>query len=382
MTTKDIILRAEQYANKENADFYSYAEKVAMLNESWNTLYQYLCNTGDKYWVKRVSFTGKEIALPKDCYQISAVYKKVGNNEVQIYKYSLINNTIKLDKFYNLGSDSFILEYYPRPTTFTFRDAIRKCPFQLEGMLDIQNGRVLGYANDNYYLYDTATKQTKNFQFSSTRWLLAHIYKDSAIVGVNSNGRYDISYDGTLIASELDTIVIYNNCVHFIRSGNLVDVMGNVIRQWEITEPGWYTTEDFNTFTKQEGVLAVNNSVSIIKDTYTGIVDGTKSYTTYKIIGYFDTNSFLTRDALTSTYYIESECNDVNVDYPNNVFFTYLAIDVALKMRSKQGIDNAQLDSQWAIAKNALFNSIEKNKGNHVTIKDVYTDDECCGIYY
>ena len=51
-------------------------------------------------------------------------------------------------------------------------------------------------------------------------------------------------------------------------------------------------------------------------------------------------------------------------------------------MRSKQGIDNSQLDSQWAIAKNALFNSIEKNKGNHVTIKDVYTDDECCGIYY
>ena len=54
MTTRDIILRAEQYANKENADFYSYAEKVSMLNESYISLYQYLLNTGDKSWIKEL----------------------------------------------------------------------------------------------------------------------------------------------------------------------------------------------------------------------------------------------------------------------------------------------------------------------------------------
>ena len=67
-TTRDLILRAEQYANKENASFYSYAEKVAMLNESYVSLYQYLCNTGDKYWVKEYMSDSKEIILPKDCY--------------------------------------------------------------------------------------------------------------------------------------------------------------------------------------------------------------------------------------------------------------------------------------------------------------------------
>lgn len=380
MTTKDIILRAEQYANKENADFYSYSEKVAMLNESWITIYQYLCNTGDKYWCKRVNFTGKEIVLPKDCYQISAVYRKAGRREEQIYKYSLFNNTIKLDEDLYSDSYSYILEYYPTPINLAFRDTIRKCPFQLEGMLDITDGKVFGYANGAYYIYDTNLKQNLAPSITSAQWNYAHIYKDSAIVGIKNDGSYEIFYNGTLTSAE--TIVIYNNNVHYVSSGNLLDVNGNIVCQWETTEPGWYTTEDFITFTKQDGVLAVNNSVSIVYNTHTGVVDNSKSYTTYRIIGYYDTNSFLTKDFLTNIYYIESEYNDTNINYPNNIFFTFLALDIALKMRSKQGIDNTQLNSQWVVAKNALFNSIEKNKGNHVTIKDVYNNDESFGIYY
>ena len=380
MTTKDIILRAEQYANKENADFYSYAEKVAMLNESWITIYQYLCNTGDKYWCKRITFTGKEMVLPKDCYQISAVYRKSGRIEEQIYKYSLFNNTIKLDEDLYSGSYSYILEYYPTPINLAFRDAIRKCPFQLEGMLDITDGKVFGYANGSYYIYDTNLKQNLTPSITSAQWNYAHIYKDSSIVGIKNDGSYEIFYNGTLISAE--TIVIYNNNVHYVSSGNLLDVNGNIVCQWEITEPGWYTTEDFITFTKQDGVLTVNNSVSIVYNTHTGVVDNSKSYTTYRIIGYYDTNSFLTKDFLTNIYYIESEYNDTNINYPNNIFFTFLALDIALKMRSKHGLDNTQLNSQWVVAKNALFNSIEKNKGNHVTIKDVYNNDESFGIYY
>ena len=380
MTTKDIILRAEQYANKENADCYSYAEKVAMLNESWITIYQYLCNTGDKYWCKRITFTGKEIVLPKDCYQISAVYIKAGRREEQIYKYSLFNNTIKLDEDLYSGSYSYILEYYPTPINLAFRDAIRKCPFQLEGMLDITDGKVFGYANGSYYIYDTNLKQNLTPSITSTQWNYAHIYKDSSIVGIKNDGSYEIFYNGTLTSAE--TIVIYNNNVHYVSSGNLLDVNGNIVCQWKTTEPGWYTTEDFIIFTKQDGVLAVNNSVSIIYNTHTGVVDNSKSYTTYRIIGYYDTNSFLTKDLFTNIYYIESEYNDTNINYPNNIFFTFLALDIALKMRSKQGIDNTQLNSQWVVAKNALFNSIEKNKGNHVTIKDVYNNDESFGIYY
>lgn len=378
MTTKDIILRAEQYANKENADFYSYAEKVAMLNESWTTLYQYLCNTGDKYWCKRVAFKGKTLTLPSDCYQISAVYRKAGRKEDQVYRYSLFNNTIKLDEDLYSSSYSYELEYYPIPQVLSFRDVVKKCPFQLTGMQDITDGKVLRYDGSRYIVYDVNLKQNIDLPIVD-KWDFVHIYKDSAVVGVNGNNYY-VLYNNYIHG--VTTIVIYNNNVHYVTEGNLVDVRGNVICPWTLTETGWYTTNDFTDFVKSEGVLAVNNSVSIIPDTLTGVADSAKSYTLHSIVGYYDTNSFLTKDLLTGTFYIESEYNDTTINYPNNVFFTFLALDIALKMRSKQGIDNTQLDSQWTIAKNALFNSIEKNKGNHVTIKDVYNNDESFGIYY
>lgn len=377
MTTKDIILRAEQYANKENADFYSYAEKVAMLNESWTTLYQYLCNTGDKYWCKRITFNGKTLTLPADCYQISAVYRKAGRKEDQVYRYRLFNNTIKLDEDLYSSSYSYVLEYYPNPKVLNFRDNVKKCAFQLTDIQDISDGKVLRHDGNRYVVYDTVTKQNINLPITG-KWDWAHIYKDSAIVGIKDDNCY-ILYDNVIRGAT--TIVIYNNNVHHVIGSNLVDVHGNIICPWTLTETGWYTTDDFTEFKKNEGVLIVND-VSIKPDTRTGIADGEKSYTTHAIVGYYDSNSFLTKDTISGTYYVESEYNDTTINYPNNVFFTFLAIDIALKMRSKQGIDNTQLDSQWAIAKNALFNSIEKNKGSHVTIKDVYNYDESFGIYY
>src|SRR5574344_444506 len=142
ITTRDLILRAEQYANKENASFYSYAEKVAMLNESYVSLYQYLCNTGDKYWVKEYISDSKEIILPKDCYQISAVYEKSNNRIKQIYDYKLKNNTIYIDREH-LNSVVFIVEYYPQPIELNYKDDIKKAAFQLSNMIDINDGKVL-----------------------------------------------------------------------------------------------------------------------------------------------------------------------------------------------------------------------------------------------
>ena len=233
------------------------------------------------------------------------------------------------------------------------------------------------YNQNKYVVYDTVTKQNINLSIVD-KWDFIHIYKDSSIVGIKNNKCY-IFYDNYM--HDVNTIVIYNNNVHYVKDGNLIDVKGNVICPWTIAKTGWYTTDNFTDFVKNEGILIVND-VSIKPSTHTGIADGEKSYTTHIIVGYYDNNSFLTKDAISGVYYIESAYNDTTINYPNNVFFTFLAIDIALKMRSKQGIDNTQLDSQWTIAKNALFNSIEKNKGNHATIKDVYNNDESFGIYY
>lgn len=377
-TTRDLILRAEQYANKENASFYSYAEKVAMLNESYVSLYQYLCNTGDKYWVKEYMSDSKEIILPKDCYQISAVYEKSNNRIKQIYDYKLKNNTIYIDREH-LNSVVFIVEYYPQPIELNYKDDIKKAAFQLNNMVDISDGKVLIKDATYFKIYDTVSKRELLTSLPISE--LAHMYDDGNIVSFGSTYKaYNI---GTKILKDLGNIlVIYNNCVFYVNNGKICDIAGNIVATSNLTA-GAYMTEDFNTFKLCEGTLPINNR-TCIKNTAnikTGITDDCKVYTKYEIKGYCD-NAFLTYDALSGIYYIESLYNNVVIDYPNNVFYTIIAIDVALKMRSKQGIENGQLQQQYMMARASLFNSINKNKGNHIVIKDVYEDEQPGSIYY
>ena len=377
-TTRDLILRAEQYANKENASFYSYAEKVAMLNESYVSLYQYLCNTGDKYWVKEYISDSKEIILPKDCYQISAVYEKSNNRIKQIYDYKLKNNTIYIDREH-LNSVVFIVEYYPQPIELNYKDDIKKAAFQLSNMVDISDGKVLIKDVTYFKIYDTVSKRELLTSLPISE--LAHMYDDGNIVSVGSTYKaYNI---GTKTLKDLGNIlVIYNNCVFYVNNGNICDVAGNIVATSNLSA-GAYITEDFNTFKLCEGTLPINNR-TCIKNTAnikTGITDDCKVYTKYEIKGYCD-NAFLTYDALSGIYYIESLYNNVVIDYPNNIFYTIIAIDVALKMRSKQGIENGQLQQQYMMARDSLFNSINKNKGNHIVIKDVYEDEQPGSIYY
>ena len=376
ITTRDLILRAEQYANKENASFYSYAEKVAMLNESYVSLYQYLCNTGDKYWIKEYMSDSKEIVLPKDCYQISAVYEKSSNRIKQIYDYKLKNNTIYIDREH-LNSVVFIVEYYPQPIELNYKDDVKKCAFQLGNMADINDGKVLIKDSTYFKIYDTVSKRELLTSLPISYY--AHIYDDGTIVSFNSTYKaYNI---GTKTLTELGSIlIIYNNCVFYVNNGNICDIAGNIVAQSNLSA-GTYITEDFNTFNKLEGTFPINNRTFIKTSTGTGITDDCKVYTKYEIKGYCD-NAFLTYDALSGIYYIESLYNNVAIDYPNNIFYTIIAIDVALKMRSKQGIENGQLQQQYMMARDSLFNSINKNKGNHIVIKDVYEDEQPGSIYY
>ncbi len=378
MTTKDLILRAEQYANKENADFYSYAEKLAMLNESYVSLYQYLLNTGDKYWVKEIKSNKNIIALPADCYQISALYIALGSKRKQIYDYELKNNKVYVKCNANT---TFILEYYPVPIELVYKADIAKSPFNMTGLTDINDSSVLIRGEENYSLYDTVTKKT--YETALPVGDYAHIYSDGNIISYEtSTESYKCLNIGKNEVIDLGTtLVIYNNSVYYMNDNNLIDINGNVVKSDIELEAGTYITTDFTNYVKVDGILPINDRTFIVPETNTGVTDNQKVYTKFSIKGYYN-NAFITYNELTSTYFIECAYNDIEINYPNNIFYNAIALDVALKMRSKQGVDNMMLERQYLLAKTALFNSIEKNKGNHVKIKDVYEDYETGGIYY
>ena len=55
----DIIKRATQLADIENSDFISFSEKIALLNEAYQTIYQKGINKGNNSFVRYINTTNK-----------------------------------------------------------------------------------------------------------------------------------------------------------------------------------------------------------------------------------------------------------------------------------------------------------------------------------
>jgi hypothetical protein len=66
----DIVKRAEQLADIENSDFISFSEKIALLNEAYQVLYQKGINKDVNAFVKYINTKDRVIQLPRDFYQL------------------------------------------------------------------------------------------------------------------------------------------------------------------------------------------------------------------------------------------------------------------------------------------------------------------------
>ena len=360
-TANDIILRAQQYANMENTKFFSYAELTGMLNEAWQTLYQYLCNTGDKYWIKTVKFNGS-LTLPDDLYQIAAVY----DDKDQIFNFSSKNNTLTVD---HPNGKLYTLEYYPIPLTLTFKKDIEKSVFQCGSDGDVYCIRDELYlkkatgADGVITLTLNNIKDHKSVELPSLTGALFNIYNNGILS--DTSKLYDFK---SLTVKDIDgKPVIYNDTVFSYKDGVIKDLDGNEVMSVTLPDAASYYTEDWVTFINTHSLpwkgvsISGNNVIS---------ANGTLVYTKYKPIGYCN-NSILTKDVF-GTLYTESMFNDTIINYPNNIYVTIIALDIAMKMRAKQNNDNQLLNMQYIEAKNTLFNTITRNKGNHTIIKDVY----------
>ena len=351
-TANDIILRAQQYANMENTKFFSYAELTGMLNEAWQTLYQYLCNTGDKYWIKTVKFNSS-LTLPDDLYQIAAVY---GDKE-QIFDYTVKNNTLKMS---HCDGKLYTLEYYPTPLTLTFKKDIEKSVFQ-GGVYSIRDDLYLNMIDGVFKLNNI--KEHKSIGLPNLTGTLFNIYNN----GILSDTSKFYDFKSSSIKGIDGAPVIYNDTLFIYKDGVIKDLDNNVVMSIQLPTSASYCTEDWKTFINTHSMpwkgvsIDGNNVIS---------ANGTLVYTKYKPIGYCN-NSILTKDVF-GTLYTESMFNDTIINYPNNIYVTIIALDIAMKMRAKQNNDNQLLNAQYIEAKNTLFNTITRNKGNHIVIKDVY----------
>ena len=207
----DIITRATQLADIENSDFISFAEKIALLNEAYQTIYQKGINKGNNSFVRYINTTNKVIQLPPDFYQLKAVtlshnkdvkvvMRRPANESFNILSYDIINNTLQING--ETMGGTICVEYFPTPVTLTFPNVDKQ--LDLENVLDMHK---------NIYLY----------RYTTDNDVIIRSLSDSEFADTLLNSEYD-GIAGNLIHMEDDYITFSNGARQLLYNVNTGEI--------------------------------------------------------------------------------------------------------------------------------------------------------------
>ena len=223
----DIIKRAMQLADLENSDFISFSEKLALLNESYQQLYQKGINKDINAFVKYIHTQNTAITLPRDFYQLKAVnidkngylepvLRRPANQSTHDLSYEILNNTLKINGY--AGCGDICIEYYPLPLSLTFPNTPKSISPQgssTDRFLDLRNN-IYVTANANNYITIgdiTDSEVTEDIPENDPATLYTHfIYIEEDYV-VFTNGSYQTLYSlsGRDLVAKKDKVVFYRH---------------------------------------------------------------------------------------------------------------------------------------------------------------------------
>lgn len=338
MKTSSIIDRAFQLADLENSDFISWKEQLMMVNEAWESLYQKLIDRGDYSFLKTVVTTGTKFILPDDFYQLESIKEK----DEFIDDYEIVGNVINIG--HTTNRPTIIIRYWPKPAYLTFPN--RDTKYRLETAdPDNRNVKYLGkdflisynrnnkswyiekadgtetvftgpgatdfeiaWSDGNDVLYTEAKNNTKYIVFESpTAWHLeTRKSSDPAkLLGISSQG---LKYfenkvedaNGNVIADKLEDLTFWDNL-------------------WSGSN---YSSDIYSTYLYD--VLLDTTTVSGIKNSNESVFAIEENWNS----GYGFVNG--------KTNTIHSFFVDTELDFPKNVYFTLLAYEIAILMKTKQ----------------------------------------------
>lgn len=413
-STNDIIKRAEQLADLENSDFISDYEKLALLNESWQMIYQKLINVGDKSFIKKITIANGD-QLPTDLFQISSIYTSKNKdaitkmNSVQMQGYDIYNNTLVVSNGY--ANQELTMEYYPIPKTLFLKDKIQDSPYP-ERMTAAYKTM---YVTDDYTIYSLEDSGT-DFQIpvdevipgaSDSVFTGFEMFKNAALVHLNENTIVTNLVNGETFALDKDDVVpLVRDNVLYLYSTELKQVLDLGLNVYvedykplekiesEDKPESIYVTDDFaNAYViydkayfyngrgyeipeikhrlmySQNGLYAVTTQGVLLMLTEFGSV----LIPNEKIVERFTSDTkMLVRSGLSTTYYLDGIQSETELSYPNNLYFVLLAYLLAMSFKAKQGSDVSVLQAQYNTSEAQLFDSIDRDNNSQYTIKNVY----------
>lgn len=402
-TSNDIIKRAEQLADLENSDFISEYEKLALLNESFQRLYQEVINSNDKIWIRTTTaYDGME--LPADFYQLSALYLEHSKeqinkkNDSQNYGYEIKNNRIYFS--HNYDNLEIVMEYWPMAPAITIREKTIDSPY---------NNSVIA-AGDNLFVYlDDLENITVADIYSDTVVELGSVdQRPFTDIAVYSNGillknnnqillyRFDTNEIGAIgdkiPAISQNTIYLYD-----VSTKSVIDLNYNLYRPalpilFDNETTIIYFNDDLvyqvgsnfyicNAYNKVEigatklkcaltdKLYAVSTAGKLWRLNYNGIE---LVETQYPAVGIVSDKYVLTNRAFGNVKFLEGLMESTVLDYPNNLFFVTLSYMLAIQFKIKQSADITALTGVYREVKNQFFDSLNRDANQFYQIKNVY----------
>lgn len=223
----DIIKRAMQLADLENSDFISFSEKLALLNESYQQLYQKGINKDVNAFVKYIHTQNTAITLPRDFYQLKAVnvdkngylepvLRRPANQSTHDISYEILNNTLKINGY--AGCGDICIEYYPLPLSLTFPNTPKSISPQgssTDRFLDLRNN-IYVTANANNYITigditDSEVTEEISENDSPTLYTNFIYIEEDYVVFTNGTNQTLYSLSGNGLITTADKVVFYRH---------------------------------------------------------------------------------------------------------------------------------------------------------------------------
>lgn len=415
-TANDIIKRATQIADMENTDFISDYEKLALLNENWQILYQKMIDANDRTWIKDC-IVESGMLLPHDFYQMANLYVKPSKEQItkmngsQTEGYDIRNGRIFLSRQYR--DSEIVMEYWPSTPSLTIKDQLVDSPFD-------------NTIKDAYRsLYIDSDNIIKDVDDSSVSYKIGTGFYDYAIFSNGALGYIDEDYEAfgwwnfegeIQLPTEEDELIplIIENELYFYSNAykKIYDVNYNEYEEIDLELPTLEDDhfiyiyadselEDVYAFTatsyyynNEEEIELANrklkliwkngNPYCIIRKTNKVVKiysDGVEPFKTdYTPITFVSDKYILSKKLMSDYTYLEGYSEDTLLDLPNNLYFIVLAYMLAIAFMSKQGNDTTSVSSLYSAASDQLFDSLSNDNNASYQIRDVYSDK--CSLFY
>lgn len=122
VTAQTIIDRAEKYADMVNSGFFTTAQKLALVDEAYTTLYSMLVDAGENYYYSTDTVTlasgTSSYPLPSDFFKlIGAEYQASGNQWISLHPFNNSERNIAFSDDTSIPSGTVRLRYVPAPAT-------------------------------------------------------------------------------------------------------------------------------------------------------------------------------------------------------------------------------------------------------------------------